>query len=515
MTTGKNKLMIWLTWGTVCLSLLFHLLFRVFNLSVAAFFGLIHAGGTHPSYFDNQALILNVIMMIPVLLAASSTLLQYLARNPIAISYLNGVSLTFASISIIAGTGGSLEFHFSIFMVLAMAAYYEKIGIILAMTGIFAVQHLAGFAWAPTFVFGSSEYPFAMVLIHAIFLILTSAATIVQIQYSRKQSSFLQKEKEARDAVIVSTMRKLQATSSSLHESTGSLEASSKEMLKANEQIASGVDALASDVGKQRLSVEETARAVQEMVVGVSRIAESAGDVSEESAAMAKDAQTGKERMEEAVQDLRELNAGSASIVQSISLLRDHADNIGEMATVISAIASQTNLLALNAAIEAARAGEEGRGFAVVASEVRKLANQSEASAKQIAELIEAIQHSTRQTAEQVDAAISRTNRAAQAADEAGAVFVSIVSSSRSVADSIHDITASAEQLSAGTEEMAASLEEMVTRTVRSADGSQAAAEASVGQLGSLRTVAESVRQLSRLSEETAGLTAELAKMNS
>ena len=55
--------------------------------------------------------------------------------------------------------------------------------------------------------------------------------------------------------------------------------------------------------------------------------------------------------------------------------------------SVIDEIAYQTNLLALNATIEAARAGTHGQGFAVVASEVRKLAEGSQASARQIVEL--------------------------------------------------------------------------------------------------------------------------------
>ena len=84
-----------------------------------------------------------------------------------------------------------------------------------------------------------------------------------------------------------------------------------------------------------------------------------------------------------------------ANSVAVVTKLGERSKEIGQIVENISGIAGQTNLLALNAAIEAARAGEQGRSFAVVAEEVRKLAEQSQEAAKQIANLIGEIQGDT------------------------------------------------------------------------------------------------------------------------
>lgn len=113
-----------------------------------------------------------------------------------------------------------------------------------------------------------------------------------------------------------------------------------------------------------------------------------------------------------------------------------------------TAISNQTNLLALNAAIEAARAGEAGRGFAVVADEVRKLAEQSSLSAKQITTLIASIQSETEHAVIVMDKSKREVTDGIEKVYEAGHSFERIQSAIEEVAEKIGQVSGATQDIS-------------------------------------------------------------------
>ncbi len=93
----------------------------------------------------------------------------------------------------------------------------------------------------------------------------------------------------------------------------------------------------------------------------------------------------GVQEIASGAQNLANIGSRLAGAAQQTS---ENVKQTDEIIQMIRSIADMSKLLGLNAAIEAARAGDQGRGFAVVAEEIRRLAEESNTSAKQVESIL-------------------------------------------------------------------------------------------------------------------------------
>lgn len=121
------------------------------------------------------------------------------------------------------------------------------------------------------------------------------------------------------------------------------------------------------------------------------------------------------EQLTAASQELATTSQETENITQAANR---EVNNTTEILEIIQRVAQQTNLLGLNAAIEAARVGEYGRGFSVVAEEVRKLAEESSQSVRNIKNLLDAFRSSVEKVAKNVEVSNVITQEQAKATQE-------------------------------------------------------------------------------------------------
>jgi len=286
-------------------------------------------------------------------------------------------------------------------------------------------------------------------------------------------------------------VREIEDSSVQVAAAAEELTANSEQAAEAATQVAVTIRHTASGVGQQVEALDKAVAEVEEMVSG----AEQEVDKINQAKALAGNAveavASGNAAVTMAIDQMKRIRQTVVESASVVSELGERSKEIGAIVATISGIAGQTNLLALNAAIEAARAGEQGRGFAVVAEEVRKLAEQSQEAAKQIAILIGDVQSKTANAVEAMKEGTQAVKQGELVVGDAGKAFQAIDAQVQEVAvltrEAVggvnkvaansqkvlvmmsdnkkisHDIYEQTQTISAATEEEAAAMEEVAS----------------------------------------------------
>ena len=155
-------------------------------------------------------------------------------------------------------------------------------------------------------------------------------------------------------------------------------------MNKANNQTSIEFKDIYNNLSETTTSVEEIAKANEELTEVIEQLAENSLGIRDEAA-------RSRNEMKETNQLIHQGNLILKKTLAATDNLQNKIDDIDSISDTILEISNQTNLLALNAAIEAARAGEAGRGFSVVAEEIRQLAEKSNGATTEVQKILDEI----------------------------------------------------------------------------------------------------------------------------
>lgn len=238
----------------------------------------------------------------------------------------------------------------------------------------------------------------------------------------------------------------LQKMQTNLRDTLQQISGSATQVASAAEQLNAVTEEGSRSLQQQSNEIEQAATAVNEMTAAVEEVASNAVSTSTASQQSSASALQGRQRVQETVTAIQQMNADVGITADQIQNLAGQTRDIGKVLEVIRAIAEQTNLLALNAAIEAARAGEAGRGFAVVADEVRALAHRTQQSTQEIEVMVSGIQKGSSQAVASMQNSSARAQATLDAARSAGDALEEITLSVNLISDRNLVIASAAEE---------------------------------------------------------------------
>ncbi|MCI3921453.1 methyl-accepting chemotaxis protein [Paenibacillus sp. TRM 82003] len=265
-----------------------------------------------------------------------------------------------------------------------------------------------------------------------------------------------------------------------------------EEVAVASNELASG----ASQISEEIAGVSVATKNIEEKVGAYTA---STRVMNEKSGQMMELVQKGLQSVEIQGSGMAKNVQATANVSETIHELAKQADGISQITRTISDIAEQTNLLSLNASIEAARAGEHGLGFAVVAQEVRKLAEESTGSTKQVFQMVRSIELSVNRALESMTENEQIVEEQTRLIAETEQVFAEIVRNVSFISDQIAVFAEESEQMLANAQQISGIVENISAFTQQSAAGTEQVSASMAEQIEAVKAIVTQSEQMTKL----------------
>ncbi|PEJ09863.1 methyl-accepting chemotaxis protein [Bacillus wiedmannii] len=295
---------------------------------------------------------------------------------------------------------------------------------------------------------------------------------------------------------------KVKQTAEQVSSSSQELSVSTKENSMAVQEIVSSMVELRASAQSQETSVPQYLSIVYEMEDKMEEIKNAAEQMAKESEGMEHHSVKGNGVIEKTMNQMIIIQNAVQDLSSIMYSLETKSKEISDIVTVITGISNQTNSLALHASIEASRAEATGKGFAVVADEVSKLAEQTEASAKDIVKLIGETQAETKEAIVSIQKASKEVESGIEFVQSSGAFFEKNSKSAQSVTNQVRAVFSNSSDILQNSQNIVRVVNELSHIANMYANSSSNIETSMKEQEMSVQDIAELASSLSWLSQE-------------